>query len=115
MTIYNRPVKTAATRKGEKARRRWSTALRSSAFRHLSPVEVMLNEEAAIGDLRQHPGQERAAWTTMRVRIDQAALLDLLRQRHLRNTGKELSRAEALAAIMSDGLEALVNRDEFRA
>ncbi len=51
----------------------------------------------------------------MRVRIDQAALLDLLRQRHLRNTGKELSRAEALAAIMSDGLEALVNRDEFRA
>jgi len=112
-TPYARPTKTAAASLGQKARTHWSTALRKKAFASLPPVEFMAEEAALTNATRSRRGYQKAAWTSVRVRLDQVAILDLLRKRHLRNTGKEISRAEVLAALMSAGLGSVLERAEF--
>lgn len=111
---YQRPVGTDATAVGERQRTQWSRALRKSAFALIPAIEIMHFEETAFRVIRTRKGQDRAAWTSIRARFDQAAILDLLRQRHLMNTGKEMSRAEALAALMVVGLRTILERDEFQ-
>lgn len=110
---YTRPTKTKATAVGQRGRTFWARLLRKKAWNVFPGVDLMAAEESLICAIRRRPGQDRAAWTSVRTRVDQAALLDVLRSRHLKNTGKEISRSEALAALMFAGLETIVNRDEF--
>lgn len=111
---YTRPTKTKATSVGQRGRTHWARLLRKQAWGLFPGVDLMAAEESLACSIRKRPGQERAGWTSIRTRVDQAALLDVLRSRHLKNTGKELSRSEALAALMFAGLETIVNRDEFK-
>lgn len=114
MTVYTRPARTKASAVGNEQRTRFTRILRRRAFDLLPTAEVMATEEAVTNTIRSRRGRDRAAWTTIRARFDQVGLLDLLRQRHLKNTGKELSRAEALAAVMAAGLETIIASNEFK-
>ncbi|WP_436399418.1 hypothetical protein [Roseobacter sp. S98] len=60
-----------------------------------------------------YPWRDRPTWTTTRIRIEQMATLSLLQRRHLKATGKEISRAEVLAALMATGLEVIINHEDF--
>jgi len=113
-TIYTRPIKTNATSVGQRGRTFWSKLLRKRAFDLLPTIETTAAEEPVATLIHNRLGQDQAAWATIRARFDQVAILDILRKRHLKSTGKELSRGEALAALMAAGLETIVNRDEFR-
>ncbi|MDQ2091060.1 hypothetical protein NO357_14240 [Marimonas arenosa] len=73
----------------------------------------MAAEETISSTISKRRGQDKAAWTSIRARSVQVALLDVLRKRHLENTGKEVSRAEVLAALMSEGLERLLGNQSF--
>ena len=43
------------------------------------------------------------------------AIINMMQSRHLKATGKEISRAEVLAALMAEGLERTLNHAEFSA
>lgn len=114
-STYSRLIKTKATSIGQKGRTFWTRILRNRAA-HLFPrMDLLATEEALIAKVRKHPGQAQAAWMSIRIRIEHAALLDVLRERHLKNTGHEISRSETQAALMEAGLETIINRDEFKA
>ncbi|MEO1140505.1 MAG: hypothetical protein AAFW87_13750 [Pseudomonadota bacterium] len=119
--IYQRPTGSKATAVGDRNRRRWSRHLRERIASLISPVDFMTAEESHTLDAikrqrmasSKYPWQDRPTWTTTRVRIDQMATLSLLQRRHLKATGKEISRAEVLAALMATGLEAIINHEDF--
>ena len=111
--IYKRPAKIDATSVGERGRTFWSRLLRKQAYRFLPTIAFLSAEETAAAEMRKKAGQRDAAWTSLRVRFQHLAVLDVLRGVHLQNTGKEISRSEALAALMAAGLETLTIRDEF--
>jgi hypothetical protein len=77
-------------------------------------MAIMAAKETLAKAIRRRPGQDHAAWMSIRTRVAQAAILDVLRIRHLKNTGREISRSEVLAALMAAGLKATVSRDEFK-
>lgn len=110
---YHRPTGTDATAVGERQRTRWSRTLRKQTVALIPVIEITRHEEALSRVILGRKGQDRNAWASIRARVDQVALLDLLRQRHLVNTGKELSRAEALAALMAAGLRTILEQPEF--
>ena len=112
-TIYTRPSKSNATAIGERSRARWCRLLRKKLFSLIPPVEYLAAEEGSVNNARNNPFEGRPAWVTARIRIDQMATLELLQARHLAATGKEISRAEVLAALMAAGLETVLNLDEF--
>lgn len=113
---YTRPVKTSASAVGERNRTRWSRLLRKKLFEVFPTVEIMAAEESAVNAaLGKRRTSERPNWTTVRVRIDQSAALGMLQERHLEATGKEISRAEALAALMAAGLSAVLQHEAFKA
>lgn len=111
---YQRPTGTDATAVGERQRIRWSNALRMQTATLIPAVETRQHEETASHVIRSRKGQDRAAWASIRARVDQVALLDLLRHRHLGNTGNELSRAEAMAALMAAGLRTVLDQADFQ-
>lgn len=118
---YTRPTKTKATAVGERNRARWSRHLRTKLFSLVSTSEVMASEEASVvGAIQQQMKaprhmrwDDRPRWVTTRLRIDQMAVLETLQTRHLRATGKEISRAEVMAALMAEGLEHIINHRDF--
>lgn len=118
---YTRPTKTKATAVGERNRARWTRHLRKKVYSMVSTIEVMAAEEAstlnAIRGQMKSPGRrgwdDRPCWTSTRIRIDQMAVLEMLQARHLKATGKEISRAEVLAALMAEGLERILNHPDF--
>ncbi|UWQ15667.1 hypothetical protein K3556_07285 [Aliiroseovarius sp. M344] len=118
---YTRPTKTKATAVGERNRARWTRHLRRKLSLLVSTPEVMAADETftvdAIHRLMKPPGRvgrdDRPRWVTTRLRIDQMAVLEMLQARHLKATGKEISRAEVLAALMAEGLERILNHSNF--
>ncbi|TMV08532.1 hypothetical protein FGK63_05235 [Ruegeria sediminis] len=112
-TLYTRPAKTKATAVGEKNRLRWNRQLRKKVFHLIKAMDFMLAEETATSNARKYPWDDRPTWVTTRIRIDQLAILELLQKRHLETTGKEISRAEVLAALMAAGLEHVVKHEDF--
>lgn len=112
-TIYTRPAKTKASAVGTINRRRWNRQLRSKVFSLIKPIEFMAAEEGAVNAARKNPYGDRPAWVTTRIRIDQLALLEVLQARHLKATGKEISKAEVLAALMAAGLETVLEYEIF--
>ena len=119
--IYQRPTGSKATALGERNRRRWSRHLRDCLTNLVAPMEFMFAEEGSKLDViqrqqrapRRYPWQDRPTWTTARIRIEQMATLSLLQKRHLKATGKEISKAEVLAALMATCLETIINHEDF--
>ncbi|SEM33732.1 hypothetical protein SAMN05443999_12110 [Roseovarius azorensis] len=111
---YIRPVKTAAASIGER-RMHWTRFLRKEALYRLPSAEFLAAEEGLASATRSRRGQNKAAWINTSLRIDQIAVVEVLQKLHLQNTGKEISRAEVLAALMAAGLGAVLARDEFSA
>ncbi len=119
--IYTRPTGSKATAVGDRNRRRWSRYLRERIKSLVSPVAFMTAEEGhMLNEINRqrlasskYPWQDRPTWTTTRIRIDQLATLSLLQKRHLKATGKEISKAEVLAALMATGLETIINHEDF--
>lgn len=119
--IYTRPTGSKATAVGDRNRRRWSRYLRERITSLVSATDFMTAEESqtlhAIKRQRlasnKYPWQDRPTWTTTRIRVDQLATLSLLQKRHLKATGKEISKAEVLAALMATGLETIINHEDF--
>lgn len=112
-TVYTRPSKTTATAVGERNRTRWSRHLRKTLFSLISPIEFITAKEGSVNNARKTPFDDRPAWATARIRIDQMATLEVLQSRHLEATGKEISKAEVLAALMVAGLEPIINHADF--
>ena len=119
--IYQRPVGSKATSVGDRNRTRWSRNLRKHVFNLLKPIDFMTEEETCINSAVQRQRtqtrnavwQDRPTWVTTRIRTDQMAILNLLQKRHLKATGKEISKAEVLAALMAAGLEPILNHPDF--
>jgi hypothetical protein len=111
--VYKRPIKTQAAAVGHRKRAFWSKSLRSLAMKVFPAIEVILAEEVEALSKRKETYNERAAWTTMRIRFDQAAVLGILQERHLKATGKEIARAEVMAALMTAGLRAVADHEDF--
>jgi hypothetical protein len=112
-TSYTRPTKTEATKIGDRRRHHWTHVLRQRARQILPIISMMTAEEVHAQRVRSRPGQALAAWMGISLRFDQIAVLEVLQQMHLQNTGKEISRSEVMAALMAHGLEGLAARDEF--
>lgn len=118
---YTRPAKTKATAVGERNRARWTRHLRKRLFTLVSASEVMAAEEGSTLEAirrqmqgpRNRPWEDRPRWTTLKIRIDQMAVIEMLQARHLKVTGKEISKADALAALMAEGLERILNHSNF--
>lgn len=118
---YTRPTKTKATAVGERNRARWTRHLRKKLFSLVSTPEVMATEEASTVDAihrqikapRHLRWDDRPRWVTTRLRIDQMAVLEMLQARHLKATGKEISKTEVLAALMAEGLERTFESSDF--
>jgi hypothetical protein len=120
-TLYTRPAKTKATALGERNRARWTRHLRKRLFALVSTSEVMAAEEGSMLEAirrqmrgpRNRPWEDRPRWATLKIRIDQMAVIEMLQSRHLKVTGKEISKAEVLAALMADGLERILGHADF--
>jgi hypothetical protein len=110
---YTRPAKTKATALGERERARWTHHLRKKLFALVPAIEFMAAEEGATNTARKMPWHERPSWVSIQIRIDQMAVIEMLQARHLKATGKEISRAEVLAALMAEGLERIFNHADF--
>lgn len=120
-TRYTRPAKTKATAVGELNRARWTRHLRKKLFTLVAATEVMVAEEASILEAirrqmqgsRNRPWEDRPRWATLQIRIDQVAVIEMLQARHLKATGKEISKAEVMAALMAEGLERILSHANF--
>ena len=112
-TGYTRPSKTKATAVGERNRARWTRHLRKKLFTLVTPMEFMTAEEGATNAARKAPWDDRPRWATARLRVEQMAVIEMLQRRHLKVTGKEISRSEVLAALMAEGLERTINHANF--
>ena len=113
-SLYIRPTKTDASKLGERRRHYWSRLLREKALWFLPIIDMMTAEETHTKIARSRRGQNKAAWINISLRIDQIAVVEVLQKLHLRNTGKEISRAEVLAALMAAGLETVLDSEEFK-
>ena len=112
-TTYTRPAKTNATAVGERNRARWTRHLRKKLFSLVTPMESLNAEEGAAATARRMPWDGRPRWASIKIRIDQMAVIEMLQAQHLKVTGKEISRAEVLAALMAEGLERILNQADF--
>lgn len=112
---YTRPSKTKATAVGDRNRARWTRHLRKRLVSLVPTIEIMSAEEGATNAARNMPWDNRPRWITTRIRIDQMAVIEMLQARHLKATGKEISRAEVLAALMAEGLDGIINHVDFSA
>lgn len=110
---YTRPAKTKATALGERNRARWTHHLRKKLFALVPTKEFMAAEEGATNTARKMPWDERPRWVSIQIRIDQMAVIEVLQARHLQATGKEISRAEVLAALMAEGLGHILLHADF--
>jgi len=110
---YTRPAKTKATALGERERARWTHHLRKKLFALVPAIEFMAAEEGLTNTARKMPLDERPRWVSIQIRIDQMAVIEMLQARHLKATGKEISRAEVLAALMAEGLERILDHSDF--
>ncbi|WP_294608281.1 hypothetical protein [uncultured Roseovarius sp.] len=111
--LYTRPTKTDASKLGVRRRHYWSRLLRQKARRFLPIIDMMTAEETHATVARSRRGQNKAAWINISLRIDQIAVVEVLQKLHLKKTGKEISRAEVLAALMAAGLHPIVNHENF--
>jgi hypothetical protein len=112
---YTRPSKTKATAVGERNRTRWTRHLRNKLFKLVPPTEFISAEEGAVNAARKAPWDGRPQWATTRLRVEQTAIIQMLQERHLRGTGKEISQSEVLAVLMAEGLERTLDHAEFSA
>ena len=118
---YSRPTGSDATAVGERNRTRWTRHLRKRLTDLVPPVAFISATENSVADALErqrvappkYPWQDRPKWTNARIRIDQMATLELLQKRHLTATGKEISKAEVLAALMACGLDTIINHEDF--
>ncbi len=119
--LYTRPAKTKATALGERNRVRWTRHLRTKFSIVLPIIDVMAAEEASIlvairrqtNAVRHWPWSDRPRWASIQIRIDQMAIIEMLQARHLMATGREISRAEVLAALMAEGVDRIINHADF--
>lgn len=112
-SLYIRPTKTDASKVGERRRHYWSRLLHQKARRFLPIIDMMTAEETHANIARSRRGPNKAAWINISLRVDQIAVIEVLQKVHLRNTEKEISRAEVVAALMANGLEAVLASEEF--
>lgn len=110
---YTRPAKTKATAVGERDRVRWSRRLRRKLHTTVPYMEIKAAEEGAVNETRRKPWDDRPQWASVRIRTEQMAIINMMQSRHLKATGKEISRAEVLAALMAEGLERTLNHESF--
>jgi hypothetical protein len=113
-SLYIRPTKTDASKLGERRRHHWSRLLRQKALWLLPIIDMMTAEQTHANIARSRRGQNKAAWINISLRIDQIAVVEVLQKLHLRNTGKEISRAEVVAALMASGLQTVLASEEFK-
>jgi hypothetical protein len=112
---YTRPAGTNATSVGNHNRGRWTRHLRERLNALVPTIELIAAEAGVTVTVRKTLWEERPKWTSTRIRTDHLAVINLLQARHLNNTGKEISRAEVLAALMAAGLEPVINVPQFSA
>ena len=113
-TATKRPQNQTARKKGEEARLRKTLRLRQVAFSVLgySPVQGVLNDWSAQRR-KATTRSNTASWASMRIRPEVVATVTLLQERHLTNTGKEISQSEVVCALIASGLPHLVNSRDF--
>lgn len=112
-SAYIRPAKTKAAAVGERNRARWTHHLRKKLFALVKPSEFMNPANGAANSVAKAPWENCPRWATTPIRAEQMAIIELLQTRHLRVTGKEISRSEVLAVLMAEGLERTLNHPDF--
>lgn len=110
---YNRPVGTKATAVGNCNRGSWTRQLRERLHALVPKNEFIAATSDVTPQTENISWDKGQVWTSTRIRNDHLAVISLLQTRHLKNTGKEISRAEVLAALMAAGLEPVINTLPF--
>lgn len=93
---------------GNAYRTRFHRGLREQLSNLLTPAEVSA-ERASFTAARtaQNAAPIAARWGSLQVRHEVLVSINILRRRHLANTGKEISSAEVVNALMLVGLEGM--------
>lgn len=96
------------------SRNMYRRAVRARAEAVFSLAELTTQQNAFSEKRNRKPrGNWRDDWNSILVRPEVIVIINVLKARHLKNTGLELSNAEAIAAIFAVGLPALLNTDPF--
>jgi hypothetical protein len=89
-------------------------AMRSKAEAVFTLAELSTTQKALNEKRNRTPrGNWRDDWSTLLVRPEVIVIINIIKARHLQNTGLELSNAEAIAALITAGLPALLRNDAF--
>lgn len=112
---YVRPTGTDAASMTHAKRTRFNRLLIDAAYHRLPTVELMLARENTAASIKAPMADECPTWSNLRVRFDQLALIQFFQSRHLKATGKEISRAEVIAACMAFALPHILELPEFSA
>ncbi|WP_371157002.1 hypothetical protein [Jannaschia sp. 2305UL9-9] len=110
---YRRPQATNGTRVGARNRRRWSDRLGRKLSEIVPSFDRMQADKDACDDPQRASRDSGANWVSVRIRVSQMAVIQLLQGRHLSATGKEISRAEVLAALMAVSLASIIENEDF--
>lgn len=114
--VYERPKKDDKARHMvHEDRFKWIDKLHSMARRVLPPLELLCAEERHLAASSSRPGSNRNPWINCQLRARHIAVIEVLQKAHLKNTGKEISRSEVVAALMAAGLDDVTCFPEFTA
>lgn len=112
--LYRRPKRKAdAPPVTLKQRSRFARELQEVAGETLPADQLAKAYEVLATADREGTRQPKEAWVGVRVRFEQGVMIELLQSAHLRNTRKEISKSDTVAALMLHGLRGLQELPEF--
>lgn len=90
---------------GERHRQRYIRHLRSVATYGFGTQQFFAAHEAwKTARTAQATSRNALQWSTQQVRPEVSVIIGILQDRHVENTGKEISRAEVTNALLAAGL-----------
>ena len=94
-----RPQDPNARKLGADRRRKYINHLNHLMKRHFTAADL------------EYPDKD---WVVTQLRCETVALVNALRANHLVNTGKEISKAEVVNALVIHGFSSLIRNESFR-
>jgi len=112
-TTYTRPTNTYASFVGRMNRSKWTRTMRCRVQFFDKPNEYYASEESIKESLRRPNDARPLSWVTVRLRVEHLALLDMFQKKHLKANGKEIGRPKVMAALMTNGMDAILKHPDF--
>ena len=111
MKIYNRPPKKSFDTQSFEEKTRFMNML-TEKLRRINPTAHLWAEQVRA-DARSNRDKVRD-WKATPLRVDTHALIETFQQRHADNTGKPISKADMIAALMLHGIDKIKTLPAFK-